>query len=216
MTGLRERKKQRTREQILEAATRLFGQRGMQDSTMEEIAAAAEVSVGTLYNYFGSKTALQLALFEEETRAMITRGAAVVADPGEDGPGAVIALFDAYLEVIFAVDRALLLEAFRVGMARPDLTVGLLGLDLQLLGQLGDLLERLRQRGALGAPVQEAALLLYSGLVTHLIFYMTAQGIEPETIRTQVRRQVEVAFTGLSAGAAGTRDEREDGECRSN
>jgi AcrR family transcriptional regulator len=53
--GLRERKKQRTRETIAATALELFGQRGYQATTVAEIAAAAEVSERTVFTYFPTK-----------------------------------------------------------------------------------------------------------------------------------------------------------------
>jgi AcrR family transcriptional regulator len=53
--GLRERKRQRTREALISAAMRLFEQKGYEQTTVAEIAASAEVSTKTFFNHFASK-----------------------------------------------------------------------------------------------------------------------------------------------------------------
>ena len=53
--GLRERKKRATREHISEMATKLFIARGFEHVTIDEVAAAANVSKMTVFNYFPRK-----------------------------------------------------------------------------------------------------------------------------------------------------------------
>ncbi|MGO9224117.1 TetR/AcrR family transcriptional regulator [Mycobacterium sp.] len=53
--GLRERKRQRTRQALIGAAMRLFEEKGYEQTTVAEIAASAEVSTKTFFNHFASK-----------------------------------------------------------------------------------------------------------------------------------------------------------------
>jgi len=53
--GLRELKRQRTRQALISAAMRLFAEKGYEQTRVAEIAAAAEVSTKTFFNYFTSK-----------------------------------------------------------------------------------------------------------------------------------------------------------------
>jgi AcrR family transcriptional regulator len=55
MASLRERKRTRTREALIEAAAELFERRGYDGTTIADIAAAADISTRTFFSYFASK-----------------------------------------------------------------------------------------------------------------------------------------------------------------
>ena len=73
-TSLRERKKTAKQERILEAATRLFAEKGYEAVTTAEIAEAAEVGVGTLFRYVGSKAELLVAVMNSRFAEGIEAG----------------------------------------------------------------------------------------------------------------------------------------------
>jgi AcrR family transcriptional regulator len=69
--GLRERKKQQTRQLITETARNLFVQRGFEHVTVAEVARAAEVSAATVFNYFPTKEDLVYSGLERFETALL-------------------------------------------------------------------------------------------------------------------------------------------------
>ncbi len=65
---LRDRSRQATRRTILEAAEAAFARRGLRAARMEDVADAAGVAVGTLYNHFADRDALLGALVDARRR----------------------------------------------------------------------------------------------------------------------------------------------------
>src|ERR1700686_2894183 len=84
-SGLRERKKARTRASLREPALRLFREQGYQATTVEQIAAAAEVSPSTFFRYFPTKEDLVLQ-DDMDTRML----GALAAQPPELSPVAAV------------------------------------------------------------------------------------------------------------------------------
>jgi AcrR family transcriptional regulator len=78
--GLRERKKQQTKERLITAALLLFKDRGYEGATVEAIAEQAEVSVTTFFRYFDSKE----DVFLEGHRAIIDRVEAAIRERPPD------------------------------------------------------------------------------------------------------------------------------------
>jgi AcrR family transcriptional regulator len=81
--GLRERKKARTREAIIEAALDMFERQGFDATTVEDIAAAAEVSPRTFFRYFDSKLDLVMA---RNTAKESHIAPLLAARPADEGP----------------------------------------------------------------------------------------------------------------------------------
>jgi len=202
VTGLRDRKKRQARHRIIRAATGLFAEKGMADTTMEEIAASSDVSVGTVYNYFGTKNALLLAGVEEETEKMVAAGMATLADPGDDPLIAVKRLIHVYLDDFSAWDPRLLREVMSAAFSQvggEELTSELAQLDRRLLEQMTVLLSRFHEEGRLadGVAVQEATLLVFSTFFLQLFMFMSLEGFEISDLYEQVDRQLELAFSGI-------------------
>jgi AcrR family transcriptional regulator len=106
--GLRERKKQRTREQIIEAAMGLFAERGYQATTIADIAAAADVAPRTFFSYFPSKEAVVFHNVDRDLDGL----AATLRDrlPGETAFDALRRWIDAMFEEWTAEEQETILR----------------------------------------------------------------------------------------------------------
>jgi AcrR family transcriptional regulator len=81
--GLRERKKQATRRALHEAALRLVAERGLENVSVDDIAARADVSPRTFFNYFSSKDDAVLGLDPEASGRQIEL---FLARPADESP----------------------------------------------------------------------------------------------------------------------------------
>jgi AcrR family transcriptional regulator len=90
----------RNRRLLLDAAARLFAERGVAAVSIDDVAAAAGVGKGTVFRRFGDKSGLAVALLDERERELQQ---AILAGPPPLGPGAapgqrLAAFVEAYLD----------------------------------------------------------------------------------------------------------------------
>jgi AcrR family transcriptional regulator len=122
---------------ILRVAAVLFARKGYWDTSLTEIAQAADSSVGSLMNFYGSKPQLALAVRESIVSALADAIAAALGTHREEIEKGVIAVQVAYLEwVIASPDRARLLRDL------AGLMVGAHSSDQDLLAPVSEALGR--------------------------------------------------------------------------
>lgn len=110
--GRLERRKARTRSAILEAAGRLFCERGYEETSIQQIAEAADTGVGTVYGYFESKEHLLFEVLRQHSSAAVQRYRAAVDEttPAIDRICAALASYAQYMRD----SRPILAATFRV------------------------------------------------------------------------------------------------------
>ncbi|MFV0130067.1 TetR family transcriptional regulator [Streptomyces sp. HMX112] len=122
--GLRERKKQRTRDALLRAALELFTSQGYERTTVDEIAGTVDVSQRTFFRYFASKEEVAFAVQHMVERHFM---AALRARPPHEAPleamrNAVLSAWDTIGEAIReVVPVELYLRTFRLIESTPAL-----------------------------------------------------------------------------------------------
>ena len=136
------RRKAQTGAAILDAAEGLFRRQGYAATTLDEIAAVADVSVGSVYVHFQTKAGLYLALVE---RALDLNEAAMaqVDAAGLDSPlERVLAAGDAYLD--FHVEHPGAFQMIALRVLEPAVTTGLSEVEERVAGRVARLVGAVR------------------------------------------------------------------------
>jgi AcrR family transcriptional regulator len=137
--GLRERKKAKTRAAIQQAALQLFREHGYAATTVEQIAAAVDISPSTFFRYFPTKE--DVVLYDDIDPLLI---AAFDAQPAELGP---IAAMRGAMRAVFtqlpAEDLAQQWERGQLMLAVPELRMRMLD---QSVGMIPLLVEMVAKR----------------------------------------------------------------------
>ncbi|MEW2352174.1 TetR family transcriptional regulator [Spirillospora sp. NPDC029432] len=190
--GRRAEYRELTRSAVLEAAGRLFTERGFAATTIDDVAHAARVAKGSVYYHFTDKARLFEVVFRERQERLVRGVAAAAAEHDRPWPRLTAAL-DAYLDgtIADAAHRALLRQAsVALGAERCR------ELDEELgLPALQALLDDLAAAGELAAPPGPMLTrLLFSALCEAA---MTA-GAAPDP--AAARAEASAALTALLAG----------------
>ena len=183
--SLRARKKERTREALVDAARRLFLANGFDRTRVDDIAVAAAVSQRTFFRYFPTKEAV---VFSEHA-ARIAHWRALLSRPG--GPSGYARVRAAILEFAtwYTERRDPLLDEYRIVTSSPLLLAQDVELDTEyeaiLAGALGDVdgaAPAARQRarlaaGALFGVVRAVLQEWYAGGATQDLLALGQEGL---------------------------------------
>jgi AcrR family transcriptional regulator len=187
--GLRERKKAKTRAAIQAAALALFERQGYQATTVDQIAAMADVSQSTFFRYFPTKE--DVVLLDRYDPLML---AALRAQPAELGP--IVALRRTLRSVLGALPP----DELARERQRAMLIVSVPELRARALDQLAATLEPFTEAVAArtGRPVDDSAVRALTGAVLGVsISAMLAASQDPSA------DWVELMDTGLAHLEAG-------------
>ncbi|WP_431300683.1 TetR/AcrR family transcriptional regulator [Tabrizicola sp. BL-A-41-H6] len=201
MTGLRARHKADRTRRMQEAAAGLFREAGYGAARMEDIAAAADVSVGTLYNYFETKGDLLLAIVSMEVEEVLGEGALVLANPPADPVEALDALIGRYYDhSLVYLSKATWRTAMALSIEAPDTPFSqrYTELDRMLTEQVCDMIRALQRRGKLRADVAAPVVgeVVFNNLNQMFIEFVKSDSMDLDTLRETVQRQ-----TALIVGA---------------
>jgi len=208
MSGLRARQKAVRHDRILEAATRLFREQGYETVKIEAIAAAAEVSIGTIYNYYRNKGDLLVAIVSLEVEEVLRQGEGVIARPPASAEAAVDALVGGYVEhSLHYLSKEMWRQAMAISTTQPESPFGetYAALDVALAQQTCDLIEKLQTLGSLSREAEPQALgeVIFNNANMNFIVFVKDEKMTMTELRSHLRREHRAVLAGFRMVAAG-------------
>lgn len=197
-----QKKRMRTQQSILKAAAYLFKKIGYNETPMEAIAARAEIAAGTLYNYYGSKSVLLIAIFADMTKN-------IRSNPPKRSEGVMsreVALADVtgILQIVTqstilfpkAIMRQIFAQLFVLDAADVE---ELVAMDMEIMAMLMPLLDDMRAAGLLADDVdlEAAAMLLFgSAMIQHQTF-ISLEAMSKDELDAGITAQTKMILFGL-------------------
>jgi len=204
MAGLRERQKADRERRILQAAVTRFRAEGYRSVRIEDLAETAEVSVGTVYNYYQTKGDILIATVAMEVEEVLASGAKIVADPPPGADRALLGLIFAYYDhSLEYLSKEMWRTAMALSIEAPGTPNGrrYSALDRKLAAQVTELIAALQARGDVRAELDAEALghVIFNHLNQMFIEFVKDDGMTLETLRARTAAQTR-PLAGLIAG----------------
>ena len=192
MAGLRAKHKAERETRILDGALDLFREAGFDAVRIEDIALRADVSAGTVYNYFATKGDVLLALVSLEVEEVLAQGRAVVETPPEGLQAALDALVGGYYaHSLTWLTKDLWRQAIALTIGAPGTRFSLIyaGLDDRLRAQVADLLAACQARGQMrgGLATEALADVIFGGLNQAFTDFVRVEEMAMEDLLAQMR-----------------------------
>ncbi|WP_330452180.1 MULTISPECIES: TetR family transcriptional regulator [unclassified Streptomyces] len=167
-TGLRERKKRRTRDALLVAALELFTAHGYEETTVDEIADAVEVSQRTFFRYFAGKEAAVFAVQDMVESHFLSELRQRPADeaPFEAMRRAVLCAWDSIGQTVEAIIPVELhMRAYRMIESTPSLLAAHLRRSIVLEDRITELIAGREGLDLARDPRPRVAVAAFSGVM---------------------------------------------------
>lgn len=204
MAGLRAKHKADRHRRIVEAAAELFRASGYDAVKMEAIAAAADVSIGTIYNYYQNKGDLLVAIVSMEVHEVLAAGERVIATPPGNVERAVSKLISIYIEhSLVYLNKEMWRQAMAITIQQPDSPSGIAygELDRALASQTCGLVEKLQSQGLVrfGIDARAVGEMIFNNANMMFTIFVKTETMMVADLLVQIRRQNRTLAAAIEA-----------------
>jgi AcrR family transcriptional regulator len=202
MAGLRERQKADRERRILKVAVTRFRAGGYHAVRMEDLAFEAEVSVGTVYNYYRTKGDLLIAAVALEVEEVLAAAEALLADPPRDAAEALEALTFGYFDHSLSyLSKEMWRMAMALSIEAPATPNGAHynALDRKLAAQVVRMIRALQARGdvAHGIDAAVAGRIAFNNLNQEFTEFVKDDSMTLAQLRARVGAQTRLIAAAL-------------------
>jgi AcrR family transcriptional regulator len=204
MTGLRARQKADRHQRILQAASELFRKSGYEGAKIEAIAAMAEVSIGTIYNYYQNKGDLLVAIVAMEVNEVLNAGRDVIAKPPANVVKAVDRLVIGYIEhSLVYLSKEMWRQAMAISTQQPESPSGRTysGLDRALTDQTCALIARLQELGLVCGDIDSRSVgeMIFNNTNMMFTIFVKDEAMSIAELRAAIKRQNKPLLEAVAA-----------------
>jgi len=201
----RERKKQQIKNDIISNARVLFQKGGYNGTTLEEIAAAADIGIGTIYNYYHSKADLFLEIVTDDLKTNLGKPQPMPYSAKENLVDQTMALIVSLVQPLQPANKELWKELLAVafGQTGPDnrQLYRLIEYDSHFVIKLIEFFDEQKNRGNLSSafPSETAATVIFYNILTSYLFYLYNPEKTMKELTESIREQVQFILEGRGA-----------------
>jgi AcrR family transcriptional regulator len=203
MAGLRAKHKIDRNSRIVDAASGLFRREGYEGARIEEIAAKAEVSVGTIYNYYRNKGDILVAIVSMEVHEVLAAGQRILQKPPKNVEKAVDALIATYLDhSLVYLSKEMWRQAMATSTQQPDSPFGktYTALDRDLADQTCALIAKLQELGLVRGNIDGRGVgeMIFNSMNMMFIEFIKREDMAIKELRANIRRQNRTLLQAIS------------------
>lgn len=201
MTTRTERKKTKYKNQILNAAKKLFNEQGYKSTTTKQIAETADVGEGTIYNYFKNKADIYVEILLSSFAEI--KQNSMSSEYNIDSMSLVETInhiLQEYINYIILPEKSILKEFFGIFSqsvsAKDGIAEKCMQTDMIYLTELENIFFLFKKNKRLedSYDVKNGAELVYSIMVLELIKYIYVDEYKESELRTKIKEKLSMIF----------------------